>query len=94
MSSYRGRGRPSNFSQSWRTQRAADRPGDRDITDGLLPVPSQTLKVPKGKTLPPGDVKVENLQYIGSYNWVKGSEANPTMIVPGMFFLHQDILVD
>lgn len=96
MSSYRGRGsrgRPSNFSQSRRIRKAADHPGDRDITDGLLPVPSQTLRVPKDKTLPPDDVKVENLQYLGSYNWVKGSEDHPTMIVPGTFLLHQDILV-
>ncbi|KAE9396977.1 hypothetical protein BT96DRAFT_823934 [Gymnopus androsaceus JB14] len=84
------RGRPLNFS-NWRDRAAVpvasdpspEHPDDRNIMDGLLPVPSQRLKVPVNSTLPDGSVKIENLQYIASYNWIKGPGDQPTIIVPG-----------
>ncbi|KAF9063294.1 hypothetical protein BDP27DRAFT_1335277 [Rhodocollybia butyracea] len=56
---------------------------ERDITEGLLPVPIQTFKIPRADTLVLTDpVKIRDLQYLGSYNWI-GSKDQPTILVPG-----------
>ncbi|KIK69991.1 hypothetical protein GYMLUDRAFT_150751 [Collybiopsis luxurians FD-317 M1] len=56
---------------------------DRDIMEGLLPVPIQRLKVPRTEAAFSGLVKIGNLQYIGSYNWMKNPDNQPTIVVPG-----------
>ena len=55
-------------------------PADRDILDGLLPSPIQTVTKPSASA-DDDEVKVNDLKYIGSYNWVEAQK--PTIIVPG-----------
>ena len=55
-------------------------PADRDILDGLLPSPIQTVAKPSASA-DADEIKVDDLKYIGSYNWVESQK--PTIIVPG-----------
>ncbi|TFY62830.1 hypothetical protein EVG20_g6556 [Dentipellis fragilis] len=56
-------------------------PPDLSISDGLVvSTPIKTLSVPNIECCAAG-IGIENVQYIGSYNWTNDKE--PTMIVPG-----------
>jgi hypothetical protein len=50
--------------------------------DGLHPTPVKTLQR-QARDPEDEDVKIENVEYIGSYSWT-GCE-NPTVIVPGIY---------
>ncbi|KAG6864833.1 hypothetical protein C0991_006893, partial [Blastosporella zonata] len=79
MSSYRARGR-SRGSYSNLGTKSLTLPGDRDLLEGLSTTHLQII----AKLLPLGseeEVKVTDLQYAGSYNWV--DKPTPTIIVPG-----------
>jgi len=54
----------------------------RLVTDGLLSKPVQTISRPNvdPKAV---DITITNLEYIGSYSWVKTS--SPTIVVPGIY---------
>lgn len=57
-------------------------PVDRDILEGLLPSPLQTVAKPSDSTdIDREGIKVKDLKYVGSYNWVESKQ--PTIIVPG-----------
>lgn len=55
-------------------------PADRDILEGLLPSPVQTIEKPAA-CADADEIRVRDLKYIGSYNWVESQK--PTIIVPG-----------
>lgn len=55
---------------------------DRDILDGLNETPLSILEKPSQNSTEE-DIKIRNLQYIGSYNWVNAADGQPTIIVPG-----------
>ncbi len=54
----------------------------RQFHDGLDPTPLQTLQKPKDTA--GEDVKINDLTYIGSYNWA--NENQRTIVVPGEIF--------
>jgi hypothetical protein len=57
-------------------------PKKRLVSDGLFSKPVQTIGRPD---VDPEavDISITNLEYIGSYNWVKTS--SPTILVPGIY---------
>ncbi|KAH9943639.1 hypothetical protein B0H21DRAFT_823623 [Amylocystis lapponica] len=70
---WRGRGRATSH-----VSIPAHSPADKDIKDGLLAVPLETLSIPADTD---NTVEITDLQYLGSYNWI--DSAQPTIIVPG-----------
>ncbi|EIW52480.1 uncharacterized protein TRAVEDRAFT_61376 [Trametes versicolor FP-101664 SS1] len=79
-SGYR-RGQPNRFNT--RERDTSTLPPDRDLKEGLVSTPLQTLSKPQAVRIPQSGTAIqpERLKYIGSYNWVE--EATPTIIVPG-----------
>ncbi|KAI0922958.1 hypothetical protein AcV5_009815 [Taiwanofungus camphoratus] len=66
------RGQPRSFI-------ATSLPSDRNITEGLVSTPIETLKKPAeevGK-----NIVLKEFGYLGSYNWL--NDVQPTIIVPG-----------
>jgi hypothetical protein len=59
-------------------------PKKRLVRDGLLSKPVQTIGRPD---IEPEavDISITNLEYIGSYNWVKTPFNFPTIVVPGIY---------
>jgi len=57
-------------------------PKKRLVSDGLLSKPVQTIGRPDVDPEAVG-ISITNLEYIGSYNWVKTS--SPTIVVPGIY---------
>ncbi|THU82135.1 hypothetical protein K435DRAFT_831724 [Dendrothele bispora CBS 962.96] len=79
----RGRGyRGSSWSKtsSRPSSNSTESPADRNLHEGLKDTPVKTLAVPRIDSTDQ-EVKIKDVEYIGSYNWVKGTQ--PTMIVPG-----------
>jgi hypothetical protein len=57
-------------------------PADRDILEGLLPLHVSIVAKPSASAnADEKKIKVQDLKYIGSYNWVESQK--PTIIVPG-----------
>ena len=73
-STYRGRG-----TSSFGAPRVL--PGDRDIMQALSQTSLQTIARILPREHDP-EVKVTDVEYIGSYNWT--NRDTPTIIVPGM----------
>lgn len=61
-------------------------PSDRDIFEGLSDAPLCTLEKP-GHGEAGKEIKIEDLEYIGSYNWITAPDGQPTIIVPGMSYM-------
>ncbi|KAF5334176.1 hypothetical protein D9758_014825 [Tetrapyrgos nigripes] len=55
---------------------------ERDFSEGLKTTLVKTLSVPQVTDQEDKPVTIKDVDYIGSYNWVKGS-GGPTIIVPG-----------
>ncbi|KAG5642419.1 hypothetical protein DXG03_002821 [Asterophora parasitica] len=74
-----GRGRARTLrSLSQRFTQHSALPSDRDILEGLSTTPLQTIVKPSSGCSE--EVKITDLQYVGSYNWL--DEFSPTIIVP------------
>ena len=73
-STYRGRG-----TSSFGAPRVL--PGDRDIMQALSQTSLQTIARILPRENDP-EVKITDVEYIGSYNWTNHN--TPTIIVPGM----------
>jgi len=82
----RGRGYSSSTTRTPSNKSSTTTPSltDRHFDEGLKPTPIKTISVPVlDSTDKP--VKIKNVEYIGSYNWVKDSSSKPTILVPGMY---------
>lgn len=78
----RGRGRArGSFGAQTSYHHSPPLPGDRRILDGLSSTPLQTISIASPQTSDK-EVKITDLKYIGSYNWL--DKPSPTIIVPGM----------
>ncbi|RDX48823.1 hypothetical protein OH76DRAFT_630773 [Lentinus brumalis] len=82
-SNYGGSTRGSRGSSNYRstTTRDPTLPPDRDLMEGLGRDAVRTLSKPSVDSSKGDPVKPEDVQYLGSYNWVE--EVQPTIIVPG-----------
>ncbi|RDB14674.1 hypothetical protein Hypma_016260 [Hypsizygus marmoreus] len=85
MSGYSYRGRNprgySSYTQGYsKTSPTSNLPPDRDILQGLAKSPLQTVARPPTPSTDK-EIKITNLHYAGSYNWVE--KPSPTIIVPG-----------
>lgn len=78
----RGRGRYRNRGPGFNRSFNTPLPTDRSIDEGLKAVPLKTITIPTDNSLGPG-FKIEDLKYIGSYNWADARPDSPTIIVPG-----------
>ncbi|KAF8073568.1 hypothetical protein FPV67DRAFT_1478431 [Lyophyllum atratum] len=80
MSRYNFRSRARGSYSSRNTAPPLGLAPDRHILEGLSETPLQTItKPPSGSS--DAEVKVTDLQYVGSYNWL--DKPTPTIIVPG-----------
>ena len=70
---YRGRASPFRSRPS-----RTNIPG-RDILEGLVPMPQKTIY--RDHYIHSSDIVLEDLQYLGSYNWLEADE--PSIVVPG-----------
>ncbi|KAG6902422.1 hypothetical protein C0995_000348 [Termitomyces sp. Mi166 len=80
MSSYRTRSRARASYSNFSNRTPVKLPGDRDILGGLSSIPLQIISK-LSTNISDQEVKITNLQYAGSYNWV--DKPTPTIIVPG-----------
>lgn len=86
----RGRGRGNRGNRGGRGGRGGAHDthtssSDRDILEGLSDAPLLTLQKPT-RDSSGREIKIEDQQYIGSYNWVSSLD-QPTIIVPGKLCL-------
>lgn len=84
---YRGRGaRGAYFASSRRgaprtSTYSTDLPSDKNIKENLTAIPLETLNIPYLTGTKTVRADIQNVEYIGSYNWIEAKE--PTIIVPG-----------
>lgn len=76
----RGRGRSSNVPT------AVVLPSDRDMFEGLRSAPVTTLPKP-APDLTSKTITIKDQEPVASYNWVAASDDQPTIIVPGEWYL-------
>lgn len=87
MSVYTGRSRGYSSSKGgafasqrqYGTSPSIEEPPKRDLLEGLLPGLLNNIGQPVASAV---SVDIEDLQCIGSYNWVNNTK--PTIIVPGI----------
>lgn len=82
VSRSRGRGTSTRGRDNASTRKVSERPPPKQFHDGLERAPFRTLEKPKDSLGP--EVRITDLSYIGSYNWVlDDGHRQRTIIVPG-----------